>query len=155
MRRTLAHVATVAVALLALAACASRLQGEVSYDEGVDFSRYRTFALVAGDSGAPALRPIAAREVARALEAKGLRAVDPASADLLVHIQMDRRRKTRLSGSISKGGEYVGMEVGLEDRASGERVWSSFAAETYDESLEAGTEIPKAADFIFESYPPK
>ena len=155
MRNPRARVVAAAVALLALAACASRLSGEVSYDDQADFSRYRSFALAPGDSGAPAVRPIAEREVRRALEAKGLRAVERASADLVVHVQMDRRRKTRLSGSISRGGEYVGMEVALEDRASGERVWSSWAAETYNESLEAEKEIPKAVDLIFESYPPK
>ena len=47
------------------------------------------------------------------------------------------------------------MEVALEDRASGERVWASWAAETYDESLVVEEEIPKAVDLIFESYPPR
>lgn len=155
MRNTDARVVATAVALLALAACASRLQGEVSYDDRADFSRYRSFAVAPREGGAPAARAIAEREVKRALEAKGLRAVDRASADLVAHVQLDRRRKTRLSGSITQGGEYVGMEVALEDRASGERVWSSWAAETFNESLEAETEIPKAVDLIFESYPPK
>jgi hypothetical protein len=68
---------------------------------------------------------------------------------------LDRRHKTRLSGSIGAGGEYVGMEVTLDDRASGERVWSSWAAETYTDALQAETEIPKAVELIFESYPPK
>ena len=100
MRNTGARVVVAAVALLALAACASRLQGEVSYDGQADFSRYRSFALAPGESAAPAARAIAEREVKRALEAKGLRAVDRASADLVAHVQLDRRRKTRLSGSI-------------------------------------------------------
>jgi hypothetical protein len=155
VRKPRAWFVLAAVALLSLAGCASRLQGEVSYDDRADFSRYRSFALAPGTSGPPAARAIAEREVRRALEAKGLRAVDPASADLVAHILLDRRRKARLSGSISPGGEAVGMEVALEDRASGERVWSSWAAETYDESLEVETEIPKAVDLIFESYPPR
>jgi hypothetical protein len=155
MRNPRACFVVAAFALLALAACASRLQGEVSYDDRADFSRYRSFALAPGDSGSPAARAIAEREVQRALEAKGLRAVDRASADLVAHLLLDRRRKARLSGSISPGGEAVGMEVALEDRASGERVWSSWAAETYNDSLEVEEEIPKAVDLIFESYPPK
>jgi hypothetical protein len=155
MRTARACLVVAAVALLTLSGCASRLQGEVSYDDRADFSRYRTFALAPGDSGAPAARALAEREVKRALEAKGLREVDRASADLVAHLLLDRRRKARLSGSISPGGEAVGMEVALEDRASGERVWASWAAETYDESLEVEEEIPKAVDLIFESYPPR
>src|SRR5262245_60772514 len=96
-RRTLAFAAIVTT--LALAACASRLQGESSYAEGTDFSRYRTYALVPLATGQPAARAIAEREVRSALEAKGLRAADRASADLLVRVLLDRRHKTRLSGS--------------------------------------------------------
>jgi hypothetical protein len=47
------------------------------------------------------------------------------------------------------------MEVTLDDRTTGERVWSSWAAETYHDALEAETEIPKAVGLIFEAYPPK
>ena len=153
MHRSLVLVA-VAVPLL-LAACASRLRGEMSYDEKVDFSRYRTFALAAIDSGSPAARRIAGEEVRNALEAKGLRAVDGATADVVAHVLLDRRHKMKLSGSVGGGGEHVGMEVWLEDRASGGRVWSSWAAETFDDSLVAEEEIPKAVALIFESYPPK
>jgi hypothetical protein len=155
MRFDRALVLAAALAALALGACASRLQGEVSYDEGADFSSYRSYALVPLESGSPAARTVAEREVRRALEAKGLRAADRAAADVLVRVLLDRRHKTRLSGSVSPGGEYVGMEVTLDDRASGERVWSSWAAETYTDQLEAETEIPKAVELIFESYPPK
>jgi hypothetical protein len=154
MRFDRALVVTAVAAALALAGCASRLRGEVSYDERADFSSYRSYALVPLESGSPAARAIAEREVRRALEAKGLQAGNRASADLLVRVLLDRRHKTRLSGSVTPGGEYVGMEVSLDDRASGERVWSSWAAETYSEALEAETEIPKAVDLIFESYPP-
>ena len=149
------RVLAAAVALLVLAACASRLRGEVSYDDQVDFSRYDSVALAPGASGTPAARAIAEREVRRALAAKGLREVDRTSADLVARIQLARRWKARLSGSVSPGGEAVGMEVSLEDRLSGERVWSSWVAETYDESLEVEPEITKAVDLIFESYPPK
>jgi hypothetical protein len=155
MRNPGARGVAAALALLALAACASRLRGEVSYDEGVDFSRYRSFALAPGASGTPAARAIAEREVRRALEAKGLSEVDRASADLLAHVQLARRWKARLSGSVSPGAEAVGMQVSLEDRASGERVWSSWAAETYNASLEVEPEITKAVEIIFEPYPPK
>jgi hypothetical protein len=151
--RRIAVVAT-ALALLGPAGCASRLRGEVSYDEQTDFSRYRTFALAPREAGDPALHAIAEREVKRALAGKGLRGAEPASADVLAHILMGRRKKTKLSGSITSG-EYVGMEVTLEERSSGKRVWSSWAAETYSEKLEAETEIPKAVDVIFEEYPPK
>jgi hypothetical protein len=155
MRIRRALVLAAVASALSLAGCASRLQGEVSYDEGADFSRYRTYALVPLQTGSPAARAIAEREVRRALEAKGLRAADRGSADLLARVLLDRRHKTRLSGSISAGGEYVGMEVTLDDRASGDRVWSSWAAETYSDALQAETEIPKAVELIFESYPPK
>jgi hypothetical protein len=150
-----ALVLAAAILALTLAACAGRLQGEVSYDEGTDFSRYRSFALVPHDTGSPAARGIADREVKRALEAKGLRAADRASADLLVRVLLDRRHRARLSGSITQANEVVGMEVSLDERASGNRVWSSWAAESYSDSLEVETEIPKAVELIFESYPPK
>jgi hypothetical protein len=150
-----ARVLVAAVGLLVLAACASRLKGETSYDDSVDFSRYHSFALAPGTSGTPAARTIAEREVRRALQAKGLREVDRSSADVVARIQLARRWKARLSGSVGPGGEGVGMEVALDDRASGERVWSSWVAETYDESLQLEPEITKAVDLIFESYPPK
>jgi hypothetical protein len=143
------------VALVVASACASRLRGEVSYDEGADFSRYRSFALAPREHGDPRLHELAEREVQRALEAKGLRVADAASADLWAHIHMARRKKTKLSGSITGEGEFVGMEVTLEDRASGDRVWSSWAAETYREQLRAEEEIPKAVALIFEDYPPR
>jgi Domain of unknown function (DUF4136) len=144
-----------AIAALSLGACAGRLSGEVSYDESADFSRYRSFALMPIESGSPAARTIAEREVRGALEAKGLRAGDPASADLLARVLLARRHKARLSGSITPSDEGVGMEVSLEDRSTGDRVWSSWVAETYDSSLTAEKEIPKAVELIFESYPPK
>lgn len=72
-----------------------------------------------------------------------------------MRVLLDRRHAARLSGSISPSTEYVGMEVSLDDRASGERVWSSWVAESYSDALQAETEIPKAVDLIFESYPPK
>ena len=155
MRIDRALALTAVVAALALAACASRLRGETSYDEGADFSRYHSYALVPLETGSPAARAIAEREVRRALEAKGLSAGNRASADLLVRVLLDRRHAARLSGSISPSTEYVGMEVSLDDRASGERVWSSWVAESYSDALQAETEIPKAVDLIFESYPPK
>jgi hypothetical protein len=82
----------------ALASCASRLQGEVSYDEKADFSSYRSYALVPLETGSPAARAIAEREARRALEGEGLRAVDRASADLLARVLLDRRHKTRSAG---------------------------------------------------------
>jgi hypothetical protein len=152
-QRTLAFVAFLAA--LALAGCASRLQGETSYDHGTDFARFRTFALVPPAAGAPPAQALAESEVREALAAKGLRAADGGSADLLVRVRLGRRHKARLSGSISTGGEYVGMEVTLDERTSGERVWSGWAAETYNDALQAETEVPKAVDLIFESYPPR
>ena len=50
IQRDLAFLAFVTA--LALTACASRLQGEVSYAEGTDFSRYRSYALMPLASGA-------------------------------------------------------------------------------------------------------
>ena len=155
MRIHRALVLAAVAAPLLISACASRLRGEMSYDANADFSRYRTFALALIESGSPAARTIAAEEVGNALEAKGLRAVEGASADVIAHVLLDRRHKMKLSGSVGGGGEHVGMEVWLEDRASGERVWSSWAAETFDDSLVAEEEIPKAVALIFESYPPK
>jgi Domain of unknown function (DUF4136) len=153
--RVTVPVLAAAFALLLQTGCASRLRGEVSYDDHADFSRYKTFAMTPIESGQPASRTLAASEVRGALEAKGLRAADPASADVLVHVLLDRRHKMKLSGSVGGGGEWVGMEVWLEDRASGDRVWSSWAAETLTDSLVAAEEIPKAVAVIFESYPPK
>ena len=154
IHRSLLLVA-VAVPLLLLAACASRLRGEMSYDEHADFSRYKTFTLAAIDSASPEARRIAAEEVRNALEAKGLRAVDAATADVVAHVLLDRRHKMKAERSVGGGGVHVGMEVWLEDRASGGRVWSSWAAETFDDSLVAEEEIPEAVALIFESYPPK
>ena len=104
IHRSLLLVA-VAVPLLLLAACASRLRGEMSYDEHADFSRYKTFTLAAIDSGSPEARRIAAEEVRNALEAKGLRAVDAATADVVAHVLLDRRHKMKFSAGPSAAEE--------------------------------------------------
>ena len=74
--RVTVPVLAAAFALLLQTGCASRLRGEVSYDDHADFSRYKTFAMTPIESGQPASRTLAASEVRGALEAKGLRAAD-------------------------------------------------------------------------------
>ena len=67
------------------AACASNLRVRSDYDPSANFKKYRTFAIREGNStGNPVMDQRIKEEITTALRAKGLDAVRPDNADLIV-----------------------------------------------------------------------
>jgi len=144
-------------ALAVVAACAPRLQGDVWVEEGVDFARYRTFAVSdykRSASGTPQAenRALAEKLVVAELERRGFQRADAASADMLLEVTLGARHKARTSGS-STWGTLGGMDVVLLDRETGRSLWRGWAAETWSESANAKTEIPKAVELLATQTP--
>ena len=111
MRRI--HLTTLLLGLL-LAACASSPRAKFDFDPQTDFSRYRTFAMAAPPSEAPAALPgyseLAGqemnRDLAAELVAKGLQETEEASADLVVAFKLagEARSDVRSTPSPSPRG---------------------------------------------------
>lgn len=138
-------------------ACAPRLQGDVWVDEGADFARHHTFAVSdykrppAGTSAAEN-RALAERLVVAELEKRGFQRTSADSADMLLEVTLGARHKARTSGS-STWGSLGGMDVVLLDRKTGRSLWRGWAAETWSESADAKTEIPKAVELLSTQAP--
>lgn len=144
-------------ALAVTAACAPRLQGDVWVDEGVDFSRYRTFAVSDYKRPAPGTpqsenRALAEKLVVAELEKRGFQKTDAQRADMLLEVTLGARHKARTSGR-STWGTLGGMDVVLLDRKTGRSLWRGWAAETWSESADAKTEIPKAVELLATQTP--
>lgn len=139
--------------VLALACGTPRLQSHVYYDRQLDFGRIQTFAIAPGAGGTPENRALAERDLRKGLEAKGLREVASEAADVLVQVDLGRRSKVRMSGSMSTG-EYAGLAVSMRLRESGAMAWHAVAAMTYYQNLVAADEIPRAVALVLEDFPP-
>jgi hypothetical protein len=142
---------TMAAALLA---CASKLTGDVEYDEGVDFARFRTFQF-APPPEAQRDNPnsgVARQEIEKGLVAKGLKRAD--GGDLLVHYTVGTRAKVRVNGASSSG-RHGGLVVELRDPKSHHTLWHGWAAETWYDSMDPAVEIREAVALILAQYPPK
>jgi hypothetical protein len=141
-------------AVAALLACASKLTGDVEYDEDVDFARYRTFQF-APPPEAQRDNPnwgVAREEIEKTLVAKGLKRAD--GGDLLVHYSVGTRAKVRVSGG-SSGGKYGGLVVEFRDAKNHQTLWHGWAAETWYDSMDPAVEIREAVALILAQYPPK
>jgi hypothetical protein len=137
-----------------LGACASRLTGDVEYEQGVDFARFKTFEF-APVPDAQRDNPnwkVAREEIEKALVAKGLQ--QASGGDLLVEYSLGTRAKVRVSGA-SSGGKHGGLVIELEDRRTGNTLWHGWAAETWYDSMDPAAEIRKAVPLILAQYPPK
>ncbi len=146
-------IAATLVALLALG-CAARFNGDVTYDADAPWSSYKTVAWVEGQgSSTETVRSLAESEVKKQLEGAGLTFADGNSADLLVRVNLGKRRRNALSGGIGSQAEMVGLEVVISDRKSGDRIWNGWAAKTYSSDLEAKTEVPEAIGYIVDIAP--
>ena len=146
------RLGTIAVflALAAAIACAKpKLQSHMYYDQGYDFSKVSSFAIVPGAGGTPENRKLAEDGIRRGLESQGLKS----SADLLVQVDLGLRSKVLLSGRMSTG-QYAGMAVSMRERKSGRMAWHGVAGLTYYDSLVAAEEIPKAVSMLLADYPP-
>lgn len=146
-------VSTLLTVGLALGCAKPRLESHMYFDQALDFSSIKTFAIVPGDGGTEANRALAERELSQGFEAKGLRAAPADSADTLVQVDLGRRSKTRISGGMTTG-EYAGLAVSMRLRKSGAMAWHAVARMTYYDSLVAANEIPKAVALLLEDFPP-
>ena len=142
------------LALVSVAGCASQLQGDVDYDETVDFQRYRSFAFapLPKDRETNPNWVRARDEIRHALVAKGLSQAS-SNPDLLIRYALGTRNKVRLSGASTQG-ILGGIWINLQDAKTGELLWHGWAAETWLESMDAGAEIRKAVDLLLAQFPP-
>lgn len=143
--------------VLVAAACATRLQGDVWVDEGVDFARYRTFAVSDYKRPAPGTpqaehRLLAENLVVAELEERGFRQTGADRADMLLEVTLGARHKARTSGS-STWGTLGGLDVALLDRRTGRSLWRGWAAETWSEDADPRVEIPKAVELLATQTP--
>ncbi|MDJ0788309.1 MAG: DUF4136 domain-containing protein [Myxococcota bacterium] len=142
-------------ALFLVAGCQTQYRGDVSYDPDALYRGYQTFSWVEGQGGSEQpVRALAEKAVQAELVKDGLTYVENGEPDLLVRVNLGRRRRTSLSGATGPRAEAVGMEVILQDRKTGQWVWNGWAVKTYSSDLEAETEIPLALAEIFKDFPP-
>ena len=137
--------------LLALA-CASRLQGDVTYDPKIDYSRYKTFAFT--DNGFDdANHQFARAEIKSMLESRGRTAAALDRADVRVDVRIGTHAKMRVSGDNVRGTD-AGMVIQVIDASNADVVWYGWASETWQESMDPQQEITKAVQYVFGLYPP-
>lgn len=145
------------LSLVLASACAPRLQADVWVDDSADFSRYRTFAVSdykRPPAGTPQAenRALAEQLVVAELERRGFQKTGAEQADMLLEVTLGARHKARTSGS-STWGSLGGMDVVLLDRRTGRSLWRGWAAETWSETSDAKTEIPKAVELLATQTP--
>jgi hypothetical protein len=145
---------------LALAACASRMEGGVHYDEYTDFSKRQSFAfapqnptLAQAPQNVQEANQIAQRDVQSYLTGRGYRFVDAGAADLLVEVDLGILSKGAESGLESEG-QYGGMQILLLDPKTQRSIWSGWGRLTWRQSMNRDEEIRKAVEFILGKFPP-
>jgi hypothetical protein len=106
---------TLSIACLLLASCSS-ITAHADFEEGLDFSLYKTYALdppPATAVGLPSYSEIQGRQVneaiARHLEAKGYTLAEESAADLIVSFGVagQLQQEVRSSGGSHMGGYYA------------------------------------------------
>jgi hypothetical protein len=159
--------------VLALSVSAARAQEvNIEFDESVDFTRFKTFAMREGNitSRAPALNsPLTKKrlhsEIEKALTARGLTAVD-GPADLEVSWEFGSARKldtqTYPAGWRGRGTRVVQVRqsegtlvVDLLDTVSRTLVWRSVATDAERNPQKLAGQLDKLARKSLGKYPPK
>lgn len=149
-------IPTVLVCLALATGCASRLSGDVRYDQDVDFAALKTFAFEKDLDATPEARRAnvgtARAAIEKSLTAKGYRFVDRGAADVWIKIASGRINKSSSSGQAGWG-TYGGIQLDMV-RPDGSFLWEGWAVETWRESMDPATEIEKAVALILEQFPP-
>ena len=157
--------------LVSQAAWAQKITME--FDQTVDFSRYKTFAIREGqlNSGNPALNsPLVKKQIEadiqNALTAKGLTMATGGSADLNVRYTFGAARKTEIeaypAGWYGRATRYVRVPyaegtlvIDLRDPTTRSLVWRSIAAEEKSDATKIQGKLDDMVKKSMEKYPPK
>jgi len=145
----------------------------MEFDQTVDFSRYKTFAIREGqlNSGNPALNsPLVKKQIEadiqNALTAKGLTMATGGSADLNVRYTFGAARKTEIeaypAGWYGRATRYVRVPyaegtlvIDLRDPTTRSLVWRSIAAEEKSDATKIQGKLDDMVKKSIEKYPPK
>lgn len=178
------HIALpTALTALLLCACASSPSVDSDFDPATDFSQYRTFAMAAPPTEAPAALPgyseLAGesinRELAEHLAAKGLQETDEESADVLVAFNLagETRADVRSSAPTGRRGRYgawygagwydndvytvqyvVGtLIVDVFDRAQQKLVWHGWSSVSLYSQESASEKRSAVIQAVMEAFP--
>lgn len=145
----------------------------MEFDQSVDFSRYKTFAIREGqlNSGNSALNsPLVKKQIEadiqNALTAKGLTMATGGPADLNVRYTFGAARKTEIeaypAGWYGRGTRYVRVPyaegtlvIDLRDPTTRSLVWRSIAAEEKNDATKIQGKLDDMVKKSMEKYPPK
>jgi hypothetical protein len=175
--RRSARSALQGLALLALgllAAHGARAQKiTMEFDQSIDFSKYKTFAIREGrlNSGNPALNsPLVKKQIEADIQndliAKGLTLVTSGPADLNVRYTFGAARKTEVeaypAGWYGLGTRYVRVPyaegtlvIDLRDPTTRSLVWRAIAAEEKSDATKIQGKIDDMVKKSINKYPPK
>lgn len=157
--------------LMAKGAPAQKITME--FDQSIDFSRYKTFAIREGqlNSRNPALNSALVKkqidaDIQNDLTAKGLTMVSSGPADLNVRYTFGAARKTEIeaypAGWYGRGTRYVRVPyaegtlvIDLRDPTTRSLVWRSIAAEEKNDAAKIEGKINDMVKKSIDKYPPK
>jgi hypothetical protein len=157
-----------------LAAHGARAQKvTMEFDQSIDFSKYKTFAIREGrlNSGNPALNsPLVKKQIEADIQddliAKGLTLVTSGPADLNVRYTFGAARKTEVeaypAGWYGLGTRYVRVPyaegtlvIDLRDPATRSLVWRAIAAEEKSDATKIQGKLNDMVKKSIDKYPPK
>jgi uncharacterized protein DUF4136 len=158
--------------MVSVAPCALAQKITTEFDEGVDFRKFKTFAIREGDLRSPS--PVLNGELTKkrietaignALAAKGLtRASGPSDLNVLYSLGSIRRmeteafpagwrgRRTRVVRSPNTEGNLV---IDLRDTATRSLVWRTVATEEKDNPADVAKKLDDMVRKSFAKYPPR
>jgi hypothetical protein len=157
-----------------LAAQGARAQKiTMEFDQSIDFSRYKTFAIRDGQlsSGNPALNsPLVKKQIEADIQndltAKGLTLVTSGTSDLNVRYTFGAARKTEIeaypAGWYGLGTRYVRVPyaegtlvIDLRDPTTRSLVWRAIAAEEKSDATKIQGKLDDMVKKSIDKYPPK
>jgi hypothetical protein len=157
--------------LLALPAFAQKIQ--IEFDQAVDFSKFKTFAIRDGrlNSKNPALNSELVRkqlnaDIQKGLEAKGLTLAPSGPSDLNIRYTMGTVRKTEVqtypAGWRGWGTRVVRVPytegtlvIDLRDPSTRSLVWRAIASQNKSDASKIEGKLDDMVKKSFDKYPPK
>jgi hypothetical protein len=145
----------------------------MEFDQTIDFSKYKTFAIREGrlNSGNPALNsPLVKKQIEADIQndltAKGLTLVTSGASDLNVRYTFGAARKTEIeaypAGWYGLGTRYVRMPyaegtlvIDLRDPTTRSLVWRAIAAEEKSDATKIQGKLDDMVKKSIDKYPPK
>lgn len=145
----------------------------MEFDQSIDFSRYKTFAIRDGQlsSGNPALNsPLVKKQIEADIEndltKKGLTMATSGVADLNVRYTFGAARKTEIeaypAGWYGRGTRYVRVPyaegtlvIDLRDPTNHSLVWRAIAAEDKSDATKIEGKLDDMVKKSIDKYPPK